>query len=279
LFGSLFFITTLLPVLQIVPVGNAVVAERYSFIPMVGIYFIFTAMISFLLKEKLKGSKVVKTLLFLVVAIPLIILTNARCRVWQNSFTLWNDVINKYPVAKAFLGRGIAYNDKGDYDRAIEDFDHAVSLNPPGALASVTYNNRGTAYINKGLYNRAVDDFNKSIVLNMKNYEAYYNRANAYYYQNDFNRAIEDYTQTIRIKPAYSFAYCNRGAAYCGIGAYNRGIEDFNQALRLNPNDEKSYYCRGLALREKGDISNSMDDFKKACNLGFELACKQLNGN
>ena len=281
-FGTLFFVITVLPMLQIVPVGNAIVADRYTYVPMVGIYFIFAALIGFLLKEKIKTSKIAKVLLLSVVAIPLIIfiyLTNDRCGAWKNSITLWDDAVNKYPAAKAFLGRGMAYSEKGDYDHAVEDFNHAISLHPPDALASVTYNNRGIACINRGLYNRAIEDFNKAIALNSRYFDAYYNRANAYYYSDDYDRAIKDYTQTIRLKPSYSYAYCNRGAAYCGKGDYDRGIEDFNKALRFNPNDEKSYYCRGLAYKEKGDNYNSLYDFKKACNMGFDLACKQLSDN
>jgi hypothetical protein len=51
-----------------------------------------------------------------------------RCGVWKNSFMLWNDVADKSPAAKAFLGRGMAYNEKGDYDNAVVDFDHAISV-------------------------------------------------------------------------------------------------------------------------------------------------------
>jgi tetratricopeptide (TPR) repeat protein len=281
-FGSLFFFITALPVLQIVPVGGAIVAERYTYIPMLGIYFIFAALFTFLLKKKFRDSHTIKTLLIVGVSIPIIIfacITNYRCGVWKDSFSLWNDVIAKNPVAIAYIGRGSAWNGKADYDHAIEDFDRALTLHPASALASLAYNNRGTAYNGKGDYNRAIEDFNQAIELDSKYIDAYYNRGVAYSYKGDYDRAIEDYTQAIRLKPTYTFAYCNRGVAYCYKDDYDRAIEDFSQAIMLNPMDAQAYNTRGLAYKAKNDYVLASYDFKKACNLGFDPACKQLSGN
>ncbi len=110
-FGSLFFLITILPVLQIVPIGGAIVAERYTYVPMIGIYFIFATFLTFLVEKKFIKNKIVKTGLIVGLGISLLTfacISRDRCGIWKDGFSLWNDVIAKYPVAIAYTGRGIA---------------------------------------------------------------------------------------------------------------------------------------------------------------------------
>jgi tetratricopeptide (TPR) repeat protein len=119
---------------------------------------------------------------------------------------------------------------RGQDDRAIDDYDHAIRLNPNDARA---FSNRGNAYARKG--------------------------------QDD--RAIEDYDQAIRLNPNLAEAFGDRGIAYSRKGQYDRAIEDFDQVIRLNPKDAEAFYNRGLALRELGQQARAAADFAKARQL------------
>lgn len=88
--------------------------------------------------------------------------------------------------AEAYYNRGIAYDNKGEYDRAIADYNKALEINPRHAGA---YNNRGLAYYSKGEYDHAIADYNKAIEINPRHAEAYNNRAVAYYYKGEYNKA------------------------------------------------------------------------------------------
>jgi tetratricopeptide (TPR) repeat protein len=98
----------------------------------------------------------------------------------------------------AYDNRGIHYSRKGEYDRAIPDFDEAIRLDPKFAQA---YNNRGIAYNNKGSYDRAIADFDEAIRLDSKNAAAYTNRGRAYNRKGSYDRAIADIDEGIRLDP------------------------------------------------------------------------------
>ena len=151
------------------------------------------------------------------------------------------ELISEGNLAKAYYNRGIAYEKKGEYDRAIADYDTAIKLNPKNATA---YNNRGIAYSKKG----------------------------------EYDRAIADYDTAIKLNPNYAMTYSNRGVAYDGKGQYDRAIADYDMAIKLNPKYARAYNNRGNAYEKKGDRDKAIADYRKVLELrlGDEMATSGL---
>jgi tetratricopeptide (TPR) repeat protein len=276
-FGSLFFLVTALPVLQIVITGNVMVAERYTYIPMLGIYFIFADFLSLLITIKWNQNKTVKNILITIISIILLIfcaITYERCNVWKNSLSLWNDVLAKFPVAIAFNSRGVAYGHQGDYNDAIEDFNQAIQINPTSALA---YNNRGLAYNDKGDHDRAIDDFSQAVKLNPIGSLAYNNRGLVYKVKGDYDRAIEDFSQAIKLNPRNFDTYYNRGLTYNAKGDFDHAIEDFSQAIKINPMNAQIYNNRGLVYKAKGDGNRAIEDYSQAIRINPHYTIAYIN--
>ncbi|MBE9595184.1 MAG: tetratricopeptide repeat protein, partial [Proteobacteria bacterium] len=90
--------------------------------------------------------------------------------------------------------------------------------------------NRGAAYANLNLHERAIEDYDKALELNPKYAMAYHNRGGAYANLKQYERAIEDYNKAIELNPNYAKAYGNRGIAYSEIGKYEESVRDMKKS-------------------------------------------------
>ena len=171
--------------------------------------------------------------------------------------------------AEANYFRGNAYHYKGDYDRAIADWDRAIQLKPDYADA---YNNRGLTYDSKGDHDRAIADYDKAVQLKPDFAEAYLGRGAAYNYKGDYDRAIADYDKAVQLKPDYAGAYNNRGIAYDSKGDHDQAIADYGKAIQLKPDYADAYNNRGVVYNSKGDHDRAIADFDKAIQLKPDYA-------
>src|SRR5450631_4657922 len=107
-------------------------------------------------------------------------------------------------LAIAYNNRGDAYTAKGDYDRAVQDFDQSIKINPTNAP---TFNNLGAAYLKKGEYDLAIKNLDEAIRLNPNYAKAFVNRAETYKKKNEYDRAARDYDEAIRLEPNSKVAW------------------------------------------------------------------------
>jgi len=175
----------------------------------------------------------------------------------------------KTDYAKAYNNRGLSYSTKGMNQEAITDFDIAIRLNHIYAIA---YNNRGIAYDNLGETDRAIADFNVAIQLNPNYAKAYFNRGTSYANKKMLDQAIADFNISIRINPNFFQAYINRAISYKNKGHNDQAIADFNTALRLNPYEFSTYFSRGNTYYEIGMIDRAIADFDIVIQLNPNYA-------
>jgi len=132
----------------------------------------------------------------------------------------------------AFIDRGNAYDDSGNHEAALADYNEALRLNPDDAFV---YLNRGVTYQNTGRSELAIADFTKSISLLPNHQSTFKDRGQAYVKLGQYQLAIADYTEALRLKPDYADAYFNRGVAYDKSGDRQRAIADWDEAVRISP--------------------------------------------
>jgi len=300
-FGLGFFAITVFLVLQLLPVGGAIMADRYSYIPSIGIFYLAGEAFILLWDRKLK---LINILMLTSITIFFSVKTFERCGIWKNTLTLWNDVIGQYPdIPFVYNNRGNAFIAEGEYERAFADFNKAIELDPGYFMA---YYNRGNfclgekkyeqalaeyskvielnpkyieAYINRGSvlkninrFEEAINDYNKAIDLNPKYYKTYYNRANAFKSRNQYDRALDDYNKAIELNPNYIEAYINLGNLLLAEKEYDKAINNYSKAIEIKPDFADAYYNRGVAEYYLGNKDNACLDIKQAINLGYKPA-------
>jgi tetratricopeptide (TPR) repeat protein len=138
------------------------------------------------------------------------------------------------------------------------------------------YFNRGVDSSQKGDFKKAISDFNKAIDVNPEFVVAYLNRGFSYSRMGEFDKAIADYTRAIELNPRYAVAYHNRGFVYRRMGAYDKAIVDYTKAIEIDPKYALAYYNRGRAYYDNGDYEKAWEDIKKARSLGYKVPSEFL---
>jgi tetratricopeptide (TPR) repeat protein len=162
-------------------------------------------------------------------------------RKFHVAIACFHDVIQRDPKnAEAYYYRGLAYDGKGDHEKAAKDFSEAARLNPkhPLGFADKTvsgYISWGLDSKNKRDYENAIKAFDEAIRLNPMDPETFNNRGVAFAGKRAYDRAIKDFTEALRLKPTSSSALTNRGYAYLCKGDNENAAKDFEKAMRLNP--------------------------------------------
>ena len=183
--------------------------------------------------------------------------------------------------AKAYSTRGDAYLRKGEYDRAIADYNVAIKLDPEN---SELYVNRGCAYLSKGDCDRAITDYDKAIQLNSEEVGAYIGKEHAYLDKGDDARACATNIELLRLlddlelapldaaikaSPQDAEAYYNRAFFYDKNGNYNLAISDYSEAIRLDPKYAEAYHGRGkVYYYGKDEEDRAIADYNEAIQCG-----------
>jgi tetratricopeptide (TPR) repeat protein len=273
-FGGLFYLATLLPVAQVLPVGAyGIPADRYSYIPLIGVFYILGELFHRIYHHRNFRHAVMRVLMALIMGLligVLSFLAQKRCRVWKDSLSLWNNVLEQYPrAAIAFHGRGSYYAEKGETDRAILDYSWFLELRadyPP------VLNARGMCYVKKGEWERALADFNEAVRLRPLFADGYYNRGGLYMNRGETEKAIQDFLRVLEIQPDSYDAYNNLGVAYQQKKEWDRSISYFTRALDINPGYANAYANRGISRRLKGELDGALDDLKRAIGMKPSVA-------
>jgi len=269
IFGSLFICINILPVLQLVPFGIAIIADRYTYLPSIGVsYLAAEGIMHIYYRARSRFARAARQSIALLVFMLIswfIVLSSGRIAVWHDSFTLFNDVIDKYPMLGiAYEHRGLAHAANGNFGEAIADCTKAIALYADDVMA---YNARGFALYHTGRFEDALADYNKALTIDPRSAETYASRGLLYATRGDFNKAIADYNTAIALNPHLLDAYINRGLIYQGQGDYDKAISDSTKAVELSPRDAEAYLNRGAAYDRKGDIRRAISDYDRAITL------------
>jgi protein O-mannosyl-transferase len=254
-FGICFYITNLLLVLQIFSVGSAVIAERYTYVPYIGLFFIA----GYLLDRFAKGNMTKAYAVLAPVTIIFSVLTFLQTKTWKSGETLWDNVIKNQPCSRAYSARSTLF--RRDANKLREEADQAKNAKREQE-ATLKY-----AEANKN-YQQAINYYTEAVKLNAIDHESYNNRANIYMDQNNFNAAMVDYKQALIVKPDYYVALDNMGALYARRGMFDSALYYFTKVIELKPDYKPTYSNRAITFMSLKRYEEAIKDWQRF--LGYQ---------
>lgn len=292
LFPVLFFLSNIVLVLQLIPFGDAITADRYMYVPIIGLSLLFIYVWT-----KFNINKYV----VLIVICILPVLSFLRAGLWQdnivllknslkinptsiiplnsigviymerndfkNAFLYLNKTINYSPnYYKGYYNRGLLNGKVEKYEDAIRDFTKTINL----TNYYKAYVGRGNSYLMIKDYSKAIADGEKSFALNKDNPRALFLLANCYDDLNQLDKAINYYNQAINLNPEDPSYYLRRAIVYGKLQQFTTCLQDLDRCTTLNANYAEAYYWKGVV---KVNLKqNPCSDLKKALDLGFTAA-------
>ncbi|MGB9911213.1 MAG: tetratricopeptide repeat protein [Microgenomates group bacterium] len=232
-FWFIFFILTLSPTLTPLRI-SWVVAERYVYLGTVGV-LIFIAFLIQKIGEKLKNQKISWGIL-VIILITLSIRTVFRNLDWRNQDILWFATAKYSPSShQNHNNLGNTYARRGDYQKALEEFQTAIKLKPNYADA---YHNLANTYHQIGKDDLAEENYKKALEINPNLWQTHQNLAALYFLKKDYLSAENHLQQAIKINPKNPELYINLGILYSQMGDKQKAHEAFQKALTLDPQNQ-----------------------------------------
>ena len=266
-FGLAFFTFNVMFLLQVVGAGQALKADRFTYIPYLGLFFIIAYGYDYFVKK----SPSSKTFLTAGLGIYLLVLsglTFQQCKIWKDGETMWTHVLKSYERSSLAWGNRARWKreNKGDFEGAIADYKQAIEMTkskPDGTY----FNSLGKTYFDSNRPNEALTYYNRAIEVEDDNPEFYANRGAAYGSLNRLDLALPDLSKAIELDSDHDNSYLNRSLVYTGTGQHELAIKDHENYLRLKPNSPDIWYENGMALMRVGRYQESLQSLTKA--IGF----------
>ncbi len=228
--GWFWYIGTLVPVIGLVQTGAHAMADRFTYIPLTGLFII----IAWGVPELLAGWSYKKTCLAVITAVlipALMTITRVQVKYWSDSITLYKHTLNVT------------------------------------ADNNVTHHTLGLALFQKGRIREAAFHFNEALRIAPADTRAHNNLGLAMARLGRTGDSIKHYQEALRLNPDYADAHYNLGIALAQLGMTDKAITHYREALRLNPDNVKAHNNIGIALFRKGKIKNAVVHFQKALQI------------
>jgi protein O-mannosyl-transferase len=264
LMGWLWYVGTLVPVIGLIQVGKQAMADRYAYIPLIGLFII----IAWGLPDLLRGwsrRKIIFAISSGAVISGLMICTMLQVRYWQNGVTLFEHALRVTAMnSRAHYNLGISLTDLGKFNEAIYHFGYAIKLEPEYAGP---YSYMGLVLARQGKIDEALVYYHEALRINQNDETTHNNLGVALAGKGMFNEAILHFQEALRLRPDYVYANRNMGGALAGLGKMEEAIGYYEKALKIDRGNAVTHNNLGLALATVGRDQEAIGHFQEALKI------------
>ncbi|MGA3279911.1 MAG: tetratricopeptide repeat protein [Smithella sp.] len=297
LMGWLWYLGTLVPVIGIVQVGDQAMADRYAYVPFVGLFIMLTWGALAIIKKHFSSRTIL--IIPLLIITGLTIVAHRQVKYWQNTFTLFSHALdvtqnntlahssvagqllmqNKVNEAMLHCEKALllnphhyntlvriarAYSMRGEKDKAIEALQQAIQVQPGNAQA---YDNLYAILMQMGRIKEALQEYRKAADINRDNPDIHYNFGNALAMHGDYDEAIVQFKRVIQLRPLDSGAYSNIGVILMLLDNKDAAISYLKEAVKINPDYAYAHYELSIVLKQKDMVEEADYHFKEAIRI------------
>lgn len=261
LVGWLWFLGTLVPAIGLVQVGSQSMADRYTYLPAIGIFLALVCAIppwALLSPNTRRGLD----LLAVITLGGCLVMTHVQIAYWHDSFALFQhaiDVTENNSLAHYNLGQ--ALSSAGKWNEAIAHYQEAIRIEPTNPKA---YNNLGLSLAATGQWKEAVDLYQHAIKLDPDNSEAYFNCGLALKEIGQLDEAIIYQQNHLRLQPNHAEANCALGELLIFKGHFSEAKTQFQEAIRKNPNLAAAHLRLGMVLAREENALEAINHYREA---------------
>lgn len=299
LVGWLWYLGTLVPVIGLVQLQSQSMADRYTYVPLIGVYVLLVWGL-WEAAERWRHGAMVLSVMGAAAMIICVALTRYEIGFWRDDITVWNRAIavtkNNY-VAHTNLGGVLpatqfdakfaqfqeAVRENPDFadaqrkladelvrrvrpDEAIIHYQKALAIDPDNAE---THYNLGIAFIRKGQIDEAIIHYQMALKIDPNNAEAHNNLGTAFIRKGQIDEAIVQYQRALTINPNYAEAHNNLGNIFLQKERVDEAIIHYQRALAINPNYVEAHYNLGSAFYRKGRVVEAIASTQQALQLAI----------
>ncbi|MBK6546101.1 MAG: hypothetical protein IPG12_12625 [Saprospiraceae bacterium] len=261
-FGFSFFFLNIVFLLQIIGAGQGYLADRFTYIAYIGLFFIF----AYYLQQFINKKPTLATNVYSVVGIYLLFfayLSYNQTKIWKNSNTLWTHVLQYYTNSSLpYNNRANYLRDYKQYDLALQDYNNAIKYKAGHA----TFNSRARLFFNKNEDEKAILDYDQAIKMSPQA-EYFVNRGAAKAKLGRLEEALTDFNKGIEINKNWKFGYLNRSIIYNQLGQFDRSLADIDMYLKFDPKNGDIWYEGGRCLRALNQPNKAIEYYSNAIRL------------
>jgi tetratricopeptide (TPR) repeat protein len=262
--GWLWYLGTLVPVIGLVKVGLQAMADRYTYVPLIGLFILVAMGVPDIL-PKWRYQKLLLGISAALLISVLIVVTRSQVRHWRNDITLYEHALNvtsENSLVHTNLGAALAR--QGKYDEAVSHYTEALRIKPDNANAR---NNLGLALIHQSRYREAIVLFAETLRNSPHDPTVQYGLGIALARQGRYQEAIVHFSEALRMNPLDANAHYNLGLALACQGKDQEAVSHYTDAVRINPNLGNAHYYLGLALTRLGKDNEAVSHYAEALRI------------
>jgi tetratricopeptide (TPR) repeat protein len=267
-FGFFFYATTVALVLQFISVGNAVMADRYSYLPYLGLFFIIGhgLDLAWTGKDRIwQNLNIPLTMLVAGFSLWFSVLTFRQIKVWENNETLWSQVIENQPTGwVAYKNRGNYYGEQGKVEKAMADYQVLINNNQ---MDDQVYANLGNIYRMQNQMDKALEAYEKAANLKPQEINNVINLGIIYSIFKRYDESLANFDKAIQLGAPYKKIGSNRAYTLLLMGRFGEAINEYDKVIELFPNDLTHYQNRGLAWFNLNKYPEATLNFEQALRM------------